>query len=314
MEAEVLSRYKSIKVVPGASKLIGEMDEYSDTIGFHLTAFTAEMFADGESSTFITDAERVKVVKKAPEVWVAGETVYWLEATSNFTNVAGTVSKKVGKVVQGALSAAVIGYIMFYDGSPIQRDLSLGTVAVPLNIIADDPMLGVHVTSTLITGMINAADITLVMTAEATVNTIEAFRVTLTSDVKLGNWANVIFAKLDLQTSGEVAGLASAFCAELTFPSTDAPSGGSYQALETEINCPSGCDMNGRPIAVVGINSWGANKTQFDDVGLMFDITGVTSGDTKFVEIATVGNIDAFIKCRINGTFYYLRLSADTAA
>lgn len=311
-EAEVLGEYKSIKVVPAGAKLLGEVDTYNNTIGFHLTAFTAVMLADSESSTFIIAAERVKVTKVAGEAWTAGDPVYWDEANSRFTITAASLTKAVGKVSQAALTAAVIGYIVFMDKSPIQRGLAIGTAAVPLAVIADDPMLKVYCTSAITTGAIRAAEIGLTMTAASNGNQVEALKVTISADVKTGAWANVIFAQLDYVTDGLAHGAGSVICAEISLPASSVVRG-TYYVWQSEIDCPTGCIMNANPIAVMSISVWGGAKAQFDTVGLLFDISGVTSGSGKFFYDNTANAADAFLKCRINGATYYLPLSDDTS-
>ena len=106
----------------------------------------------------------------------------------------------------------------------------------------------------------------------------EALAVTLTSNVALGSYANAIFGKIDLQTTGLISGLAGVVCAELTMPGgTIAGGAGTYACFEAEINCPTGYDST-VPIAVFSINAWGAAVGKFDDSGYLFDLTGVTSG------------------------------------
>lgn len=112
-EAEVLSNYESIKVVPAAAGAVGEVLTFNETLGFLLVAITAAQVALSEERTLITHAERVKVIKNAGETWVAGEYVYWDAANSEFTNVEGAATVLCGIIVQAALSAAVVGFIMF---------------------------------------------------------------------------------------------------------------------------------------------------------------------------------------------------------
>jgi hypothetical protein len=142
----------------------------------------------------------------------------------------------------------------------------------------------------------------------------EAFRSVVTSNVALGTYANAIFGKIDLSNSGEVTGLIGAICAEVTMPDTDAPSGGEYAAFEAEFNM-AGASVGGRPVIVTEVNVWGGNETEFDANGLLFDVTGVTSGDGSFFRTNAVAlnNCDAFLKCRVNGTVYYIPLSDNQA-
>lgn len=136
----------------------------------------------------------------------------------------------------------------------------------------------------------------------------EALVCELTSNVALGTYANAIVGRVDLGTSGEVTGLIGAICAEINMPSTDAPAGGEYAAFEAEFNM-AGSSVNGSPIIVTEINVWGTGAAQFDTNGLLFDITGVTSGSGKFYYDNTSNAADAFVKCRINGAVYYIPLS-----
>jgi len=142
----------------------------------------------------------------------------------------------------------------------------------------------------------------------------EAVRCVLTSNVALGTYANALYGKIDLSTSGEVTGLIGAICAEVAMPDTDAPSGGEYAAFEAEFNM-AGASVNGRPMIVTEVNVWGGNETEFDANGLLFDIAGVTSGAASFFYANAVAfnNCDAFLKCRIGGTVYYIPLSDNQA-
>jgi len=141
----------------------------------------------------------------------------------------------------------------------------------------------------------------------------EALVCELTSNVALGTFANAIVGRVDLSTSGEVAGLIGAICAEVNMPSTDAPAGGEYAAFEAEFNM-AGASAGGRPVIVTEINVWGTGAAEFDTNGLLFDITGVTSGSGKFYYDNTSNAADAFVKCRINGAVYYIPLSDSGSA
>lgn len=158
------------------------------------------------------------------------------------------------------------------------------------------------------TGLLNTVDVLHTQTAASTTNQIEALRVILTANVKTGEWANAFFARLDYSTDGYAHGLGSVICAELSLPGSSV-SRGVYYAWQTEINCPANCAMNGNPIAVMSVSVWGDNKTQFDDVGLLFDISGVQSGDGKFWYDSTSAAADEFIKVRTPAGIRYLVLS-----
>ena len=165
-------------------------------------------------------------------------------------------------------------------------------------------------TSAQVVSMIRHTVLQLTMTGASAVNTVEALKVHLISDVQMGNWANAIYAKLDLQTDGYVAGIAGVVCAELDMPAQAGVASGKYSIFQAEVNCPTTLTTTG-PIVILDINSWGGAKTEFDDVGLLMDINGVTSGsgDFWYESDITLTKVDALIKIRVNGTFYYIPVS-----
>lgn len=139
---------------------------------------------------------------------------------------------------------------------------------------------GVAVSSATATaGTLRAEDVSLTLTSASAVNSGEALRGTLTADVEVGQWANGIVGKVDFSTSGYVAGLAGAVCAEIDMPAGAIPGGtGTYSAFEAEINCPTGFVGGGVPMTPLIINVWGAASTEFDSAGYLFILTGVQSG------------------------------------
>jgi hypothetical protein len=155
--------------------------------------------------------------------------------------------------------------------------------------------------------------IRLVNTAASAVNMIEVSRVELRSDVKMGTYANAICAVVNLGKTGYVGGALGVICAELNMPSTN-PSGGSgtYWAFEGEINMPTGYTST-VPVAFFGLNAWGAAVAYFDSYGYLFDISGVTKGSGKFFQDNTQGAASQAVRCRINGTNYYVMLTATGA-
>lgn len=160
-------------------------------------------------------------------------------------------------------------------------------------------------------GLIRTLEVLTTMTAASTGNQIEALASVITANVKTGEWANAIFGKLDYGTDGLAHGLGSAICAELSLPGSSV-SRGVYYAYQTEIDCPANCAMNGNPIAVMSISVWGNNKTQFDDVGLLFDIGGVSAGSEKFWDTsASAATGDNTLKIRVGGAFKYILVADD---
>lgn len=304
-ECEVLSKYKSIKVVPSGAKLIGEVDTYNDTIGFHITAFTAAMLAAGESSTFITEAERVKVTKVAGESWTAGDPVYWDEANSRFTTTIGLLTQKVGKVVQAALTAAVIGHVNFNDESPIQRDLALGTSSVPYPIDVSDQIFSIYTTSSGTGANVEPMIVNTILTGAGATGGRARFQ--LNTEVALGGWANALKALVAFGATGSVTGLGSAFVAELV-AATTAPAGGTYAPLEAEIVMPSGAGV-GAGMAYMYCNVQGDDKATFQGSGFFAIIENAgDASDGLFYDTAN-GTTDAWLRIRVNGTAYYMMLS-----
>jgi hypothetical protein len=168
--------------------------------------------------------------------------------------------------------------------------------------------MSVAQSSAATSGSIRSYLMTHTQTAASTGNQVEAFTVKLVSDVKTGAWANAIFAQIDYSTNGLAHGVGSAICAEISLPGSSVVRG-TYYAWQTEIDCPANCAMNGNPIAVMSVSVWGDNKTQFDDVGLLFDISGVASGDGKFWYDTSSNAADEFIKVRTPSGIRYLILS-----
>jgi len=161
---------------------------------------------------------------------------------------------------------------------------------------------------------INTDRVQLILDAASAVNQCETMRVTLFSDVQLGAWGNAVCAVVNLMDSGYVTGLIGVVCAELDMPGGAVPGGsGTYWLYEAEVNLPTSYVGGGVPIAILGVNVWGDEATQFDDAGFLFDINGVTSGAGDFFYDHTANAADGFLKCRINGDTYYLALSDDQA-
>jgi hypothetical protein len=147
-------------------------------------------------------------------------------------------------------------------------------------------------------------------TAASASNQIEALNVTLNSNVQLGNWANAIMGKVDLKTAGYVTGTVGVICAELDFPGgTITGANGNYFAHQIEINQPTSFVSGGVPVGIFKINLWGAAIADFDTNGVLFDISGCTSGSGKFWYDTTSNAADEFIKVRTPGGIRYLILS-----
>jgi hypothetical protein len=136
----------------------------------------------------------------------------------------------------------------------------------------------------------------------------EGFQVELESNVKLGTYANAMCVRTDWQTNGGVTGLGSVICAEMIMGA--AATNGTFGLLELELNCPASWTGTGA-VSFLYMNTYGATKANFDNYGYFLNIDGVASGVDDFFYDNTVGVVDAFLKCKINGATYYLLLADD---
>lgn len=189
--------------------------------------------------------------------------------------------------------------------------IAIGTDALKLSLATNAARLqAMYSTSSLTTGAINTFTVSQTMTALSTANQIEVAQFILTSDVKTGTWANAILGKIDYSANGLAHGIAGVICSEIDLPSTTAVVRGTYCAWETEINCPTGCNMGGNPIYVNRIAVWGGAETQFDAVGYLFEITGVSSGASSFWYDNPKGapQIEEFIRVKTPSGTRYLAL------
>ena len=59
---------------------------------------------------YIHGSQKVEVPKNNPEVWAAGEVIYWDDTAKEFTTVVGA-NTKCGMAVMDAASADTLGYI-----------------------------------------------------------------------------------------------------------------------------------------------------------------------------------------------------------
>jgi hypothetical protein len=152
------------------------------------------------------------------------------------------------------------------------------------------------------------------MTVASTSNQVEVLQFILTANAKTGAWSQAIFAQTDFGAAGLAHGAASVICAELSLPGASVTRG-TYYVWQSEIDCPASCVMNSNPIAVMSVSTWGTAKAQFDTVGYLFDISGVTAGSGKFYDTsASAATGDATLRIRVGGTAKYILLSDDNGA
>ncbi len=192
--------------------------------------------------------------------------------------------------------------------------LRIGTSASLAKIgTADVGFVSIAGTSALAAGNVISGRIAQTMTGASAVNTVEVLQVVMTSEVQVGNWANAIAAKLDFGTAGRVSGTAGVVCAELDMPNTAAVATGSYFCFEGEMNFPTSTTIGGGTHAGFFIlNAWGAGVADFDTNGVLFEVTGVSSGSANFWydHNGTAGGdtVGEWIKVRTPGGVRYIGL------
>jgi len=112
-------------------------------------------------------------------------------------------------------------------------------------------------------------------------------RFELDTNVALGSWANALKAQLQLGASGKVAGLGSAFVAELVMGAGAAD--GSYAPLELELGMPTGA-LTGTETAFINMTAYGDDAGTLDDNGFLFSISGITKGAAHILADTTTGS------------------------
>jgi len=310
MEAEVTGKtYNEIRVLPGAAKVIGEMELHQKTHGFYMTAFTAAMALDPTitKATLITESDSVKVTKAGGSAWIAGDWIFWNSGGPNFTNVPTSDMFCVGKAAISAGIADVVGFIQMQDNyHPIQ----LGTAQVPVTVTAGQKIVDIHILSSVVE---NVEAFKVLMTLSGIGATGGRAMFELNTNVELGGWANALKGITDLKSTGSVVGLASGVCAEMVMPAT-APAAGNYVALEAEIVMPqnTGC---GAGMAYMYCNVQGLGKATFQTSGYFAIIDNAGDTDLELFHVKTVADVDAkaFLAARINGTRYFFVLTTDTS-
>jgi hypothetical protein len=142
---------------------------------------------------------------------------------------------------------------------------------------------------------------------------IDGGKFAVSTEVKLGTYANALNGKLDFGAAGSVTGLGGAICAELDLgPGTTS---GSYACYEAELNIPASGSLGTRT-SFFSLNAWGANVAAFDTGGHLFDLNGVTANTGKMFStggtITNVNEITAGLRVLINGVAYRILMATET--
>ena len=212
-----------------------------------------------------------------------------------------TISKHLGEGFgKGELYAALA-----YDPSDAFGGMAVKSMYFNKTIAAaTERAITIASTTALTSGTIRSFEMTQTHTGIGAIA--EGLTAIVKSNVALGSWANAIYGKLDFQTVGKVTGLGGVICGELTMAG-GAVSQGTYCVFQAEINCPTSYSSS-RPIHVMRINSWGAQKAKFDDYGYFFEIAGVTSGAAHIYYVHAPTTLVEAIRVKTPGGTRYIGL------
>jgi len=115
-------------------------------------------------------------------------------------------------------------------------------------------------------------------------------------------------------SSGAISGLAAGLCAEIKTPNADL-GGGNFYPLELEYvagGTNTASAANAGRVGWMYMNNTGDADGDFDDNGVLFDIEGLTAGNTHLWSTgATDGTGDNTIKIKVNGAIKYLLVADD---
>ena len=128
----------------------------------------------------------------------------------------------------------------------------------------------------------------------------------LTISGTMGGWSNAIKGHVDYGAAGKTTGLGSAIVAELELSAgtTD----GTYAPLEIELGIASG-GKTGTLTSLIHMNVYGADASEFDDEGYIFNIQGVTPADNKAVKTYIEpfsSSVYGSLKTRIGAVDYFV--------
>jgi hypothetical protein len=117
-------------------------------------------------------------------------------------------------------------------------------------------------------------------------------------------------------SSGAISGLAAGFCAEMKTPNANL-GGGNFYPLELEYVAGGASTASAANAGRVGwmyMNNTGDADGDFDDNGVLFDVEGLTAGNTHLYSTgASTATGDATLKIKVNGVIKYLLVADDAS-
>lgn len=236
-----------------------------------------------------------------------GDPVFYITASDKVTNVnPGSSGFYFGRAVENGTAAA--GYVLVELNAA--QTLVVGAPGTPVTLGSyANHALEVYSTSasTDASNTVEPVKFESTLTGAGAVG--RTLRCTLNvSNITLGGWTNCARFLTDWKTSGQVTGLGSGICVEMTMQG-GAVTYGTYAVLELELVCPT--SWSGTvPVSFIAAYLSGATAANFDSYGYLFDISGVTVGSGKFFQANTAGASTHALRCRINGTAYYAMVTS----
>ena len=203
--------------------------------------------------------------------------------------------------------------------SQLQDGLGLGTSGTPMvQTYNGNKAVGIYTTcaSTNTGTSFEPVLINTVLTGAGQVG--GRVKINMSTDVVLGGWANALKAQVECNTDGRCTGTLSAFCGEVVMPASDVSAlGGSYAALEAEINTPASSVANEKTSFIYF--GTGGNSTAiaaFQDAGNLFEFVGLGTASSAENLFHTTGTVSAThgLRVRIDNVFYDILLKASTYA
>lgn len=135
------------------------------------------------------------------------------------------------------------------------------------------------------------------------------------TDVKLGDYFNAAKSYMDFGETGEIAGMASSFNAEISLPDKTTTSG-MFVALEVNYNFGASTvlqDTSGTPQCLasfkVGGEQAGIDTWESQTYAGVFAFSGFTAGDADVFATGTGGAMAASLRIFVDGTAYYIMLA-----
>ena len=143
-------------------------------------------------------------------------------------------------------------------------------------------------------------------------------KINMSTNYALGGWANALKAQVECNTNGRATGLLSAFCGEIVLPASDVSGlGGTYAALEAEINCAASCTPSHRTSFIYfGTGGDSSAITAYQDAGCFFELVGIGTPSSATNVFHSTGAVSAThgLRCRIDNVDYDILLKVSTYA